>query len=116
MSLTKEDLQAIGELMDSKIEPLSKRMDGFDKQIEMVVRKEIEPLSERMDRLEETVQSVHESQIETEAKLSDINKQLEYLIDNSKKTNDNEKRITTLEDITNKLDTRVFILEKKKAV
>jgi chaperonin cofactor prefoldin len=108
MALTKEDLHAIGELMDSKIEPLSKRMDGFDKRMD--------GFDKRMDRLDETVQSVLESQIIIEDKVSNMSTQIEYLITLSDKTNNNEKRIDTLEDITNKHDTRIFKLENKKAV
>ena len=100
MSLTKEDLQAIGELMRNEIEPLNKRMDGFDK---------------RLDRFDEVVQSVHESQIEIEDKISKMGTQLEYLIANSDKITENEKRIDGLELKTEKHDTKIFKLENKLA-
>ena len=34
MSLTKEDIQAIGALMDNKLEPINTRLDGIDTRLD----------------------------------------------------------------------------------
>ena len=101
MALKKEDLQAIGDLMDSKIEPLTKRMDGFDK---------------RMDRFEEVVQTVHESQILIESKIDTIGLQLEYLVADAQANKERDKRVETLERRVEQHDTRIFKLEHRPAV
>ncbi len=45
MALTKEDLLAIGELMDTKLVPINRRLDGIDA---------------RLDRIEEDIEQIKE--------------------------------------------------------
>ncbi len=61
MSLTREDLQAISELMDMKLEPVNKRLDKMD---------------ERLDKIESDIDIIKEDvEITREAS----NKMLEWL-------------------------------------
>ena len=102
MSLTKGDLQAIGELMDSKLEPLNKRIDGLDK---------------RVGKLEDTIESVRDSQLLIENKfLPKIQVALDGIMSLVEKDKEQDKRIDGLELKTEKHDTKIFKLENKLAV
>lgn len=47
MALTKEDLQAIAQIMDERIEPINKRLDSIDERLDGI--------DERLDVIEEDV-------------------------------------------------------------
>ena len=58
--MTTEDLKAIGDLMDQKLEPIIQRLDGVDKRLDGV-DKRLDGIEERLDRLEESSEEVRSS-------------------------------------------------------
>lgn len=90
MALTKEDLQAIGALMDTKLEPINKRLDGMaTKEDLQLVRGDIADLYQN-----------HEKHMAL------INEGLGHL-------NERYDHLDKVEQTVDKHDHRIFALEQK---
>ena len=59
MALTKEDLLAIGELMDAKLKPMDLRLGGIDHRLDGIdVR--LDGIDARLDRMQEDIDQIKE--------------------------------------------------------
>ena len=82
MALTKEDLQAIGSLMDMKLEPISQRIDETNRQVS--------GLSQRIDETNRQVSVLSQRIDETNERIDETNKQVGVL---SQRIDETNKRI-----------------------
>ena len=104
MALTKEDLQAFGALMDSKLEPINSRLDKMDSRFDNV--------ETRLDTLEEKVEVVRLSQLNVElTELPRIAVALDGYSLARDKNEQQDERIVFLEKKTDSHDMRLFSLE-----
>lgn len=97
MALTKEDLQAIGALMDSKLEPINNRLEA----------------------LEESQQAIRTSQLRVELEqYPRIASALDGVVGGIEKNKEQDERIVILERKADNHDTRIYALEAsmKKAL
>lgn len=97
MSLTKEDLMAISELMDGKLEPIDKRLDGIDRRLDA--------MDIRIANLEEGLKNVEFRQNHTNKKLTNLQLDVEIMERNIRKD------ILLLKD---GLDTVVEVLQQNE--
>lgn len=58
MALTREDLLAISQLLDERLNPINKRLDGMDKRFD--------GMDERLDRMDERLDSMDERLLNVE--------------------------------------------------
>ena len=105
MALTKEDLQAIGTLMDSKLEPIKADIAGL--------KADVEELKAGHQRLEESQQVIRRSQLAFELEhLPKIGLALDGVIGGVQRDMLQEDRIAYLEKKTGIHDVRLYTLER----
>ncbi len=68
--LTKEDLQAISQLIKNEIEPINKRLDGMDQRLDGI--------DQRFDKIEETLEEMKEDAAITRDVTNSIGKWIEF--------------------------------------
>jgi len=59
LALTKEDLQAIGALMDSKLEPINTRLDKVDSRLDKVDSR-LDKVDSQLDIIQEDLETIKE--------------------------------------------------------
>ncbi|MCL2580485.1 MAG: hypothetical protein FWE32_10730 [Oscillospiraceae bacterium] len=79
MSLTKEDLQAIGQLMDTKLDPINKRLDGMDKRLDGM-DKRLDGMDKRLDGMDKRLDGVDKRLNKLEGEMRKGFKDLTYCI------------------------------------
>ena len=105
MALTKGDLQAIGALMDTKLEPINTRLDKMDSRLDKV--------DARLDTLEEKVEVVRQSQLNIEqTELPRIAAALDGYSLARDKNKQQDERIVFLEKKTDNHDIACFLLNR----
>ncbi|MDR2712075.1 MAG: hypothetical protein LBB91_03055 [Clostridiales bacterium] len=126
MALTKEDLQAIGALMETNIAKLDERFTGLEASVigleaDMAdMKTEIADLKTDMANsktdiadLKETMQSVRDFQVIVENEwFRKIDVALDEVIDWNRKNKDNEKRISVVENKVETHSIRIGSLER----
>ena len=63
MALTNEDLQAISNLMDNKLQPINGRLDKMDERLDKMDAR-FDKIENRLDKIESEVSSVKANQLE----------------------------------------------------
>ena len=116
MALTKEDLQAIGELMDDKLEkslkPINTRLDKLE-QGQKALEQGQKHLEESVENVKESLQVVRKSQMTVELELTPKIKAAFDGFTNAKEKNEQQDgRIAYLEQKTDNHDIRIFALEQ----
>jgi len=129
MTLTKEDLQAIGQLMDNKLmsalESVNARLDSMQYDISNMqgdisnMQDSVSGLKEgqakmeaQMSTMEESLQIVRSSQINVELiELPKIGAAMDGYKAAHDKNQAQDKRIAALEDMMDRHDTRIGVLE-----
>ena len=133
MSLTKDDLKAIQEIIEPIVEPIYNRLETFEKgQAEIKINvgtleakqdafeakqdafeERLDHFEERLDRVEEILQTVHESQVRVELEwLPKIGLALDAISASIEKNTEQDKRISVLENTTQNHSNRIFALEQ----
>ncbi len=59
MALTKEDLKAIAQIMDEKVEPINRRLDGIDERLDGIDER-LDGIDERLNRVDERLDGIDE--------------------------------------------------------
>jgi len=126
MALTKEDLQAIGELMDAKLEPINKRLDGMDARLGGMDAR-FDGMDKRLTSLEDTMAAVINSQKDIResqniTRDSQLRVELEQFpriaaaLDGNKsnadKNREQDRRIAGIESVIDDHSIRIFALEQ----
>lgn len=70
MALTREDLLAISDLMDVKLNPINERLDGMDRRLD--------GMEIRLEKLESDVSGLKIGQLEIRKDLKEIDKKVSY--------------------------------------
>ena len=69
MALTNEDLQAISNLMDNKLQPINGRLDKMDNRLDK--------MDNRLDKLESEISSVKANQLELRKEVKEVKSKLD---------------------------------------
>lgn len=75
--LTKEDLQAISQLIKNEIEPINKRLDGMDQRFDGIDQR-LDGIDQRFDKIEETLEEMKEDAAITRDVTNSIGKWIEF--------------------------------------
>ena len=108
MALTKDDLLAIGELMDNKLEPINDRLDVMQGDIN-ILKEDVAVLKEDVGVLKEDVISLKSEMVEVKNRVTGIEIQLEnkvypYLQTLSEGQDALNAKISRLEDLPEKVN------------
>ena len=122
MALTKDDIQAIGALLDSKLdsklEPISKRLNSLEEN-QQTMQNSIQKLEENQLKLEENQQTMQNSLLRIELEqYPRIAAALDGVIAGIDRNKEQDSRILALEQKVDNCDTRIYLVESaiKKAL
>ena len=101
MALTKEDLQAIGELMDSKLEPINQRLDTVQGDI-VELKSDVVEMKKDISRINGSVAVI---EVEHGKKITSIYDGYKDVIRNTARIRPLEKKVQNHSD-------RIFVLEQ----
>lgn len=126
MALTREDLQAIRELVREEVRTEVREevrtevrevvREEVRTEVRKVVQEEIAPINTRLDKLEEEQRVIRDSQLKVELELYPrISAALDGFSYNRDRHDSLSERVAALEDTADRHDTRIGILELTKA-
>jgi chromosome segregation ATPase len=115
VALTKDDLQAIGELMDDKLEPINARLENVEQEIGGLnqriehVEQEIGGITQRLDHVEQDVRRINQSVAVLE---KDLTFKVNIVYENIVDINNRNQKIDRIEEKQENHEDRIWALEQ----